>query len=376
MTVRAFPQRARRCVAVLIGILLGVGMVVPDLAATIYGLISAHAVRRVVGVEKRRLGLLLGAPPNGEPTGRRAVGYLGVRVVLGLLGGVISALLGAGVVVGMALVYGASTGAAVPVVDATEPGQITWKTVGVVLLPGVVFVFLIAQGLWGVTRAEAWAWRVFARPGTGELAERVARLTATRAEMTEVIDEERRRIERDLHDGVQQRVVALSIVLARVDRETDPGVRADLHRRARAETGHLLDDLRDVSWRIYPAMLARDGLPATLEALADRTPLPTRLAVDLPARPNRSIESACYFAASEAITNAIKHSGAGSLEIAVGHTGDTLWLRVRDDGHGGADPAGHGLSGIAARIHALDGTFTVDSPVGGPTTIAAEVPCG
>lgn len=372
----AFSRRARRCAAVLIGILLGIGTVVPDLAAAIYGLFSAHPVRRVVGMERRRLGLLLGAPPTGEPTGRRAVGYLSVRLVLGLLGGVISALLGVGMVVAVALVYGASTGAAVPVVDATEAGQITWKTVVVVLLPGVIFVFLVVQGLLGVTRAEAWAWRVFARPGTGELAERVARLTATRAEVTEVVDEERRRIERDLHDGVQQRVVALSIVLARVDRETDPGVRADLHRRARAETAQLLDDLRDVSWRIYPAMLARDGLHATLEALADRAPLPTRLAVDLPARPHRSVESACYFTASEAITNAIKHSGAATIEIAVGHTSETLWLRVRDDGRGGADPAGHGLSGIAARIHALDGTFTVDSPAGGPTTITAEVPCG
>lgn len=374
--MRKFPQRgARRCAAVLIGTLLGVVTVVLDLAAVVSGLFGAHSPRRAVRVEQRRLGLLLGALPAGEPTGRRAVGYLSMRIALGLHGGVVSALLCAGIVVGVALVYGASTGAAVPVVDATEPGQISWKTVALFLLPGFVFVFLTVQGLLGVVRAEAWAWRVFALPGTGELAERVARLTATRAEMAEVIDEERRRIERDLHDGVQQRVVALSIVLARVDRETDPGVRADLHRRARAETGQLLDDLRDVSWRIYPAMLARDGLHATLEALADRTPLPTRLVVDLSGRPPRSVESACYFTASEAITNAIKHSGAAALEIVVGHTGDLLWLRVRDDGHGGADPAGHGLSGIAARIHALDGTFTVDSPVGGPTIITAEVPC-
>ncbi|MCX0269178.1 histidine kinase [Nocardia zapadnayensis] len=375
--MRTFPQQgARRCAAVLIGTLLGALTVVLDLAAAVSGLFVAHAWRRAVRVEQRRLGLLLGSPPVGEPTGGRALGYLSVRIALGLLATVVLALICAGVVIGVALIYGASTGAAVPVVDATEPGQISWKTVAWVLPPGMVFAFLTAQGLLGVIRAEAWAWRVFALPGTGELAERVARLTATRAEMTEVIDEERRRIERDLHDGVQQRVVALSIALARVDRETDPGVRADLHRRARAETGQLLDDLRDVSWRIYPAMLARDGLHATLEALADRTPLPTRLAVDLPARPPRAVESACYFTASEAITNAIKHSGAATLEIAAGQTGATLWLRVHDDGHGGADPAGHGLSGIAARIHALDGTFTLDSPVGGPTTITAEVPCG
>ncbi|WP_063060167.1 sensor histidine kinase [Nocardia sienata] len=375
--MRTLPQRgARRCAAVLIGTALGVGTVVLDLAAAVAGLFGPRHPRRVIALERRRLSLLLGETPAGEPTGRRAVGYLSLRIALGLLGGVMLTLLGAGVVVGAALVYGASTGAAVPVVDATEPGQISWKAVVVALVPGLIFAFLTVQGLLGVIRAELWAWQVFALPGAGELAERVARLTTTRAEVTEVIDEERRRIERDLHDGVQQRVVALSIILARVNRETDTGVRADLHRRAQAETGQLLDDLRDVSWRIYPAMLARDGLHATLEALADRTPLPTRLDIDLPARPPRPVESACYFTASEAITNAIKHSGAATLEIAVGRTGDTVWLRVHDDGCGGADPAGHGLSGIAARIHALDGTFTVDSPAGGPTTITAEVPCG
>ena len=369
------PRGARRCAAVLVATALGVGTVVPDLAAAVAGLFGPRPLRCAVGLERRRLGLLLGKPPTGEPTGRRAVGYLSLRIALGLLGGVILALLGAGLVVGVALVYGAWSGAAVPVVDATEPGQIRWKTVLVVLLPGLIFVFLTVQGLLGVTRAELWAWRFCAKPGAGELAERVARLTTTRAEVTEVIDEERCRIERDLHDGVQQRVVALSIMLARVDRETDAVMRADLHQRARAETAQLLDELREVSWRIYPAMLARDGLHATLEALADRTPLPTRLDIDLLARPPRPVESACYFTASEAITNAIKHSGAAALEITVGHTGDTIRLRIRDDGRGGADPTGHGLSGIAARIHALDGTFAVDSPAGGPTTITAEVPC-
>ncbi|WP_459549387.1 sensor histidine kinase [Nocardia sp. X0981] len=376
MSTWSRPGGARRCAAVLSGTLFGVGTVVLDLAAVVAGLFDPRHVRRVVGLERRRLGLLLGEPPAGEPSGRRAAGYLSLRIGLGSLGGVVLTLLGAGIVVGTALVYGASTGAAVPVLDAPEPGQISWKTVAVVVPPGMVFAFLAVQGLLGVTRAEAWAWRVLARPAPDELAERVAQLTTTRAEVAEVIDEERRRIERDLHDGVQQRVVALSILLGRVNRETDLGVRAELHRRALTETGHLLGELRDVSWRIYPAMLARDGLPATLEALADRTPLPTRLDIDLPVRPPRPVESACYFTASEAVTNSIKHSGAGTLEISARYTGDTLWLRVGDDGCGGADPAGHGLSGIAARIKALDGTFTVVSPAGGPTTITVEVPCG
>ncbi|WP_280401972.1 sensor histidine kinase [Nocardia carnea] len=372
--MRTYSPRAgaRRCAAFL----LGVCGIAPDLAGAVAGLFVPRWARPVLEWERRRLGVLFADAPAGEPAGRRGAGYLGVRVMLGLLSGVVITLLGAGIVVAAGVIYGASTGAAVPILDAPDPGQITWKTAIVVALPGVVFAFLTVHGLLGIVRAERWAWQFFSRPGSGELAERVARLTSTRTEMSEVLDEERRRIERDLHDGVQQRVVALSITLARVERESDAGVRAGLHRRALAETGQLLDELREVSWRIYPAMLARDGLHATLEALADRTPLPIRLSVDLPVRAPRPVESACYFTVSEAVTNAIKHSGATALEIAAGRHGDTLWLRIRDDGCGGADPTGHGLAGIATRINSLDGTLTIDSPIGGPTTIAVEVPCG
>ncbi|MFD4428592.1 sensor histidine kinase, partial [Nocardia sp. NPDC058497] len=270
----------------------------------------------------------------------------------------------------------APPGAAVPIIDATEPGQVTWASVMVLALPGAVLCFLAVQGLLGGVRAEAWCLRRSTRPGQDELAQRVAQLTTTRAEVIEVIDDERRRIERDLHDGVQQRVVALSILLGRVEREADEDQRGELHRRAIAETGHILDELREVSWRIYPAMLARDGLHAALEALADRTPLPTRLDYALTERAPRPVESACYFTASEAITNAIKHSGAETIAVDVERDGPLVRLRVRDDGNGGADPSGHGLAGIATRVTALDGTMRVDSPPGGPTIVTVEVPCG
>ncbi|MFC8386163.1 histidine kinase [Nocardia sp. NPDC057272] len=370
------PARSKRVAAPVAGYLLGVLTVPLDLLGVLAAPIAAGLTERIARGEHRRLTRLLGVRSNGVPSGPRAAGYLAVRALVGVLGALVLALSGLGVIVAVALVYGASTGAAVPIIDATEPGQVTWATVTVLALPGAVLCFLAVQGLLGVVRAEAWCLRRSTRPGQDELAQRVAQLTTTRAEMVEVIDDERRRIERDLHDGVQQRVVALSILLGRMDRASDEDGRADLRRRAIAETGHILDELREVSWRIYPAMLARDGLRAALEALADRTPIPTRLTVDLGERAPRPVESACYFTASEAITNAIKHSGATAVEVGVHRVGSIVRLRVHDDGQGGADPTGHGLTGIATRVTALDGTMTVASPPGGPTIITVEVPCG
>ncbi|MFD4457955.1 histidine kinase [Nocardia sp. NPDC058480] len=367
--------RSSRSAAAIVGYLLGVVTVPLDLLGVLAAPISAGFTDRIARVEQQRLIRLLGVRSSGVPRGPRAAGYLAVRALVGVLGALVLALSGLGVVVAVAVVYGASTGAAVPIIDATEPGQVTWTTVAVLALPGAVLCFLAVQGLLGVVRAEAWCLRRSTRPGQDELAQRVAQLTTTRAEVVEVIDDERRRIERDLHDGVQQRVVALSILLGRMDRTIDESARGELQQRAISETGHILDELREVSWRIYPAMLARDGLRAALEALADRTPIPTRLTVDLDERPPRPAESACYFTASEAITNAIKHSGATTIEVDVERDGRILRLRVRDDGKGGADPSGHGLTGIATRVTASDGTMTVDSPSGGPTIITVEVPC-
>ncbi|MFE6921236.1 histidine kinase [Nocardia sp. NPDC057663] len=370
------PAGSARAAAAIGGYLLGVLTVPLDLLGVLVAPVATPATDRVAAIERWRVTRLLGVPATVAPRGARAAGYLTVRAVLGLVGAVVLGLCGAGVVAAAALVYGASTGAAVPIVDATEPGQITWTTVAVVVLPGAVLCFLGVQGLVGVVRAEAWALRRSVRPGSGELAQRVAQLTTTRADVVDVIDDERRRIERDLHDGVQQRVVALSILLGRVQREADEDRRGELQRRAITETGHILDELREVSWRIYPAMLARDGLHAALEALADRTPLPTRLDYALTERAPRPVESACYFTASEAITNAIKHSGAETIAVGVERDGPLVRLRVRDDGNGGADPGGHGLAGIATRVTALDGTMRVDSPPGGPTIVTVEVPCG
>ncbi|PXX71017.1 signal transduction histidine kinase [Nocardia tenerifensis] len=367
-------RRVRQAAFVLGGLALGVATVPIDLVTVLGSAVSARSARAAITVERRRLALF-GVQLRGTPDGHRAVGYLVTRALLGMLTGLIGLLLGAGIVIAVSLVIGAATGAAVPIFDANEPGQVTWMTVAVLVLPGVALFYLAVQGLAGMVGTETRVWNAFARPSSGALAQRVDQLTATRADIIDAIDEERRRIERDLHDGVQQRVIALSILLARGERESDRQRQADLRRRALAETRHILADLREVSWKIYPAMLARDGLRSALEALADRTPLPTVLDYRLARRPPRPVESACYFTASEAITNAIKHAGARRIDLTVAGADSLLIMTVRDDGCGGADPAGLGLAGIASRITALDGVVAIDSPPGGPTTIRVEVPC-
>jgi signal transduction histidine kinase len=190
------------------------------------------------------------------------------------------------------------------------------------------------------------------------------------------VDAERRRIERDLHDGVQQRLVALGVLLGRARR--NPDAAADLLAQAHEESRHVLEDLREVAWRVYPAALDSLGLAEALEAVADRSAVPVRLRCELPHAPP-GVATAVYFLVCEAVTNAAKHSGATMIRVDVTRedspgTGGAVRVEVADDGAGGADPAGGGLAGLSRRVLALDGGFAVSSPVGGPTVITARIP--
>jgi signal transduction histidine kinase len=175
-----------------------------------------------------------------------------------------------------------------------------------------------------------------------------------------------------LHDGVQQRLVALGMLIGRARRSGD----SELLRAAHEESQRALAELREVSWRVFPAALAGGGLPAALEVVADRSLVPVRLSVELTERPPGAVETAAYFVVCEAVTNAAKHAGAGEVRVSVAEREKTVVVRVADDGKGGADPAGGGLSGLGRRVEALDGRFAVSSPAGGPTVIVAELPCG
>jgi signal transduction histidine kinase len=210
------------------------------------------------------------------------------------------------------------------------------------------------------------------------LTERIGVLTATRAGAVDVAETELRRIERDLHDGAQARLVALGMSLGLAEQKlaADPeGARA-LLAEARLGAGEALRELRDLARGIHPPVLSDRGLEAALAALVARSPLPVGVAVDLGARPPASVETAAYFVAAEALANAIKHAGASRIDVRIGQDATALTVEVADDGAGGADPSGNGLAGIRRRVEALDGTLAVESPAGGPTIVRAVMPCG
>jgi signal transduction histidine kinase len=206
---------------------------------------------------------------------------------------------------------------------------------------------------------------------------RIERLEETRAGAVDVQDSELRRIERDLHDGAQARLVALGMSLGLAEQRlaSDPEGARVLVAEARAGVGEALHELRDLARGIHPPILADRGLAAAIAALGDRSPLRVEVDAHVPDRPAPPVETAAYFVAAESLANAAKHSGATWVHVGLERRGDRLVVEVSDDGRGGADREGNGLSGLRRRVEALDGTFTVDSPAGGPTTIRAELPC-
>lgn len=211
------------------------------------------------------------------------------------------------------------------------------------------------------------------------LAERVDVLTRTRKGALDVQVAEMRRVERDLHDGAQARLVSLGMSLGMADEllDSDPAEARRLLTEARSAAADALGDLRALVRGIMPPVLADRGLSGALDALVVASPIPVEATVDLPAeRLPAPVESAAYFAIAEALANVIKHSGAGFAWVVVIQSDGLLSMSVGDDGVGGADPdRGSGLRGIEQRLEAFDGTMQISSPPGGPTVVAMEVPC-
>jgi signal transduction histidine kinase len=237
----------------------------------------------------------------------------------------------------------------------------------------VMAAWLVPRTLGAHTRA------LLVPPGRDlELEGRVQRLTETRSLAVDHAATELRRIERDLHDGAQARLIALGMNLRAVERmlPARPEGALALVAEARETSLRALSDLRDLVRGICPPVLADRGLGHAVRALALDTPFPVDLDIDLPGRLATPVESACYFAVAEALANAVRHSGARRVHIRMQHTAGLLQVQVADDGAGGADPArGTGLRGVEQRLAAFDGILAVSSPPGGPTMIAMEVPC-
>jgi signal transduction histidine kinase len=211
-----------------------------------------------------------------------------------------------------------------------------------------------------------------------ELRARLTELQASRARLVEATDAERRRIERNLHDGTQQRLVSIGMSLGLLEAKL-PATSAEaqpLLHETRAALALALQELRELTHGINPPLLTERGLPAALEELCRQAALPTRLEVALNERPSTQVETAAYFLSSEALANAAKHSHATEVCVSVCHDRDRLVVEVTDDGIGGATTVGgSGLRGLADRIEALGGRFTVSSPPGRGTTLRAEIPC-
>ncbi|GAA4233343.1 sensor domain-containing protein [Actinomadura meridiana] len=227
-------------------------------------------------------------------------------------------------------------------------------------------------------KAHALFCQTLLSPTRAALTERVQRLTETRSDSVDASAAELRRIERDLHDGAQARLVALSmnIGLAEEMMKDDPETALRLLAEARAASGTALTELRDLVRGIHPPVLAERGLDGAVRALALSLPLPVDVQIDLPGRPDAPVESAAYFAVAEMFANIVKHSGAHRAWIQIEHAGGRLLMIVGDDGTGSADPAqGSGMRGIERRLAAFDGTMAVTSPPGGPTVVTMELPC-
>jgi PAS domain S-box-containing protein len=206
-----------------------------------------------------------------------------------------------------------------------------------------------------------------------------AELRRSRARLVEAADAARRRLERDLHDGAQQRLIALALDL-KVSRSTfdrNPIEAAELLDAAIADLAEATDELRELARGIHPAILTERGLTAALGALARRSPIPARVEIVADDRPTAAAEATAYFVVSEGLVNAARYSNATEVQVAVLRSGDVLIVTVTDDGDGGADPrTGSGLAGLIDRVAALDGTLVVHSPLGGGTSVEAVVPCG
>jgi signal transduction histidine kinase len=258
-----------------------------------------------------------------------------------------------------------------------DPAPAGWRWLGVpvglaLLVAAVPLARWLPAGHVRVSRA------LLGPTAKARLRARVRQLSDSRTDATNAEAAELRRIERDLHDGAQARLVAVGMTLGAIERllDTDPAAAKELLAKTRETSQQALRELRDLVRGIHPPVLSERGLGDAVRALCLDIQLPIEVRVQLPGRPEPPVESAAYFAVGEAVTNAAKHAGATRAIVDIGYRRGRLGLVVHDNGVGGADPDhGSGLQGIRRRLGTFDGTLSVSSPPGGPTTIAMEIPC-
>lgn len=247
----------------------------------------------------------------------------------------------------------------------------------IVTAVGGLLMFTVCGYVIGAAAAaRAELTRLLIAPPEPYLGAKVTELVRSRARLVDAFESERRRIERDLHDGAQQRIVALTMALGLARLDAPPGPLADQLAKAHDEAGKALAELRELIRGIHPKVLADYGVGAAVADAADRSAVPVDVTIDLPGRLPEAVEAAAYFVVREALANVAKHSGARRAEVSGGHTGGRLVVEIRDDGRGGARAeGGSGLTGLADRVSVLDGRLALSSPPGGPTLLRVEIPC-
>jgi signal transduction histidine kinase len=251
-------------------------------------------------------------------------------------------------------------------------GMIGGAVLGLLLLP------LPAQLTRGLASLDIAVARYLIGPGgSTDQTERITELEQSRARVVDAAEAERRRIERDLHDGAQQRLVSLAMNLGRAKARfaDDPDGAREIIEQAHTEAKEALAELRNLVRGVHPPVLSDRGLDAAISGLAALCPVPVTVHADTGPRPPVSAEAIAYFVVAEALTNVAKHAHASRADVSVTRHGDVLRVLIRDDGAGGANPHGQGLAGLADRLAGVDGRLSVRSPDGGPTVIEAELPC-
>jgi hypothetical protein len=374
------------------GLLYAVGTVV--VAAVLVPLLLFPPLLLLAGVpvgavERRRLGLLKPAPPDPHTaTGvrgliREAATWREIGYTAGLLGAWLLLDVGALIVLGLGVLI-----LVLPLAAAIHPGIVNiqlsgqrYDSVAPALAVGVLTGLPITvAGLYGVAflagaQAEFAEWLLAPAGPRPEVVE----LSRSRGRLVDAFEAERRRIERDLHDGAQQHLVLLTMNLGLAELELAGGgggraaaLVGEAHHQARLALAAIREQIRG----IHPQVLTDFGLAEAVRELAERCPVPVQVDLALPGRLPPAIESTAYFAVSEAVTNVARHAGATLVRVAGGLTAGRLTLTVTDDGGGGADPtSGTGLRGLADRIAVMDGTLELSSPAGGPTMLRIGMPC-
>jgi signal transduction histidine kinase len=382
---------------VVTGISLGIAL----LPVFLVGIAVLVAVIWLAGLfaraERARFAVLLGTeipgpgPRPDEPTGWRRLNllflarstwlpsvYALVRLPLSVIEAiVVSSVWG----IGLALLVLPAYNGALPGGSA-HLGSFALNNAAWVAL-GVATGVALLLGAPPLTRVVAAGDAVVARwllgPGRrAGMAARIGELETSRAGVVDAAETERRRIERDLHDGAQQRLVSLAMELGRARAKfgSDPEAAEAIVGQAHEQAKEALTELRNLVRGVHPPVLSDRGLDAALSGLAALSPVPVTVRVDLAERPPPAVEAIAYFVVAEALTNVAKHAKASRALVTVTRSGDLLNVAISDDGIGGASLAGRGLSGLAARAAGIDGRLLVTSPDGGPTVIEAVLPCG